>query len=378
MIENLTKKTIETAPILGKTYNIHSPFLRGFFLQVRKNGRKFFYYRNRSNGVDMRVKLGEYPILSIKEAQKKAMMISEDVVSMRFDSILEMWLDHKAISLKPMSMKAYENFANKLLPLFKCATLTEQPTYFYSKIKATKESEKNKARMFAFLLDICTFARSRGLINSNPLDGVKQSIVFNAGEKKPMKSISRNNISEFIECLFSRYNSVGACLFVMFIAMTLLRKSEALGLMWSDVDFDGKIINIPKRRMKNGLNHSIPICDTTIKILMYFYTLKDETNKVFHHVTRSSTPICRAIKFKENFTFHGFRHLGSTILHDEGFNHDLVEKQLSHLTGTAVSRIYNKSSLIEQRREMMQWYEGYLVAQHDFTKYIPTLQAPDN
>ena len=34
---------------------------------------------------------------------------------------------------------------------------------------------------------------------------------------------------------------------------------------------------------------------------------------------------------------HGFRSTASTILHEQGWNHEVIEVQLAHLTGTATS-----------------------------------------
>jgi len=57
---------------------------------------------------------------------------------------------------------------------------------------------------------------------------------------------------------------------------------------------------------------------------------------------------------------HGFRSTASTLLHEQGLNHDAIEAQLAHLTGTATSRAYNRSIYLEERKKMMQEWADFL------------------
>lgn len=62
---------------------------------------------------------------------------------------------------------------------------------------------------------------------------------------------------------------------------------------------------------------------------------------------------------------HGFRSTASTILHEQGWGHDVIETQLAHLTGTATSRAYNRSLHLDERRKMMQSWANQLDALRD-------------
>ena len=57
---------------------------------------------------------------------------------------------------------------------------------------------------------------------------------------------------------------------------------------------------------------------------------------------------------------HGFKSTASTILHEKGWNHDVIEAQLAHLTGSATSRAYNRSLYIADRKKLMQEWANYL------------------
>lgn len=66
-------------------------------------------------------------------------------------------------------------------------------------------------------------------------------------------------------------------------------------------------------------------------------------------------------KFSDNkMTSHGIRHTDSTILNENNFKPDWIERQLSHVEDNKVRGTYNKAEYLEQRRDMMQWWADYL------------------
>ncbi len=50
------------------------------------------------------------------------------------------------------------------------------------------------------------------------------------------------------------------------------------------------------------------------------------------------------------------------ILHEKGWNPEVIEVQLAHLTGTATSRAYNRSLYLAERAKLMQECANYLDA----------------
>ena len=75
-------------------------------------------------------------------------------------------------------------------------------------------------------------------------------------------------------------------------------------------------------------------------------------------------------------TAHGFRALASTILNEEGFNPDVIEKQLAHIDSNSVRRAYNRAEYIEDRNKMMQWWSDFIVEQSP--TFIESKQATLN
>ena len=59
-------------------------------------------------------------------------------------------------------------------------------------------------------------------------------------------------------------------------------------------------------------------------------------------------------------TGHDFRSMAFTLLHEHGWNHQVIERQLAHAVRNAVSAAYNFAEHLPERRKMMQAWAGYL------------------
>jgi hypothetical protein len=74
--------------------------------------------------------------------------------------------------------------------------------------------------------------------------------------------------------------------------------------------------------------------------------------------------------YKNRTTGHGVRHLASTILNENEFNRDHVERQLAHVEANKIRGSYNMAEYLPQRRLMMQWWADYLDAAAKGNKVI--------
>jgi integrase len=59
-------------------------------------------------------------------------------------------------------------------------------------------------------------------------------------------------------------------------------------------------------------------------------------------------------------TAHGFRTVASTILNENGFRYDIIERQLAHVERNSVRAAYNRAMYLKDRREMMEWWGNHL------------------
>ena len=63
---------------------------------------------------------------------------------------------------------------------------------------------------------------------------------------------------------------------------------------------------------------------------------------------------------KGEMTVHGFRSMASTLLNEQGYNRDWIERQLAHGERNSIRAAYNYAEYLPERRRMMQEWADYL------------------
>ena len=61
-----------------------------------------------------------------------------------------------------------------------------------------------------------------------------------------------------------------------------------------------------------------------------------------------------------DMTGHGFRSTASTLLNEQGWNRDAIERQLAHAERDDIRAAYNYAEHLPERRKMMQQWADYL------------------
>lgn len=155
------------------------------------------------------------------------------------------------------------------------------------------------------------------------------------------------------------------------IPRVFLRPIEVRTLKWEYVDFDDALIRIPAEDMKRNRDHLVPMSDQVIALLRDVYSVTAYSPYVFPNERNGFRPMSknvltnrlRALGYSSGvMDSHGFRTSASTLLHEQGWAHDVVESQLAHLVGTTTSRSYNRAKHLPDRKKMMQAWANYLDA----------------
>lgn len=64
----------------------------------------------------------------------------------------------------------------------------------------------------------------------------------------------------------------------------------------------------------------------------------------------------KRVGFGGKLVAHGLRSIASTAMNEAGFNADLIEAALAHSDKNEVRRAYNRSTYLEQRITLMDWW----------------------
>lgn len=157
-----------------------------------------------------------------------------------------------------------------------------------------------------------------------------------------------------------------------FLILTAARSGEVRGAVWSEIDFEAAIWNIPAGRMKAKLSHRIPLSPRAIQLLtlqrgvhkeLIFPSPRDEVALSDMALTAFLRRIKAPSDTPERFaTAHGFRSSFRDWCSENGYARDLAERALAHSVQNKVEAAYHRTDLLEQRREMMNNWECYLLS----------------
>ena len=151
------------------------------------------------------------------------------------------------------------------------------------------------------------------------------------------------------------------------MALTFVRTSELIGARWDEFDLEAKQWRIPAERMKMKTPHIIPLSRQTLALLDELRPLGNGgllfPGERDHEKPMSNNTILFALYrmgYHSRMTGHGFRGVASTILHELGHRHDLIELQLAHQERNKVSAAYNHATYLPQRAKMMQAWADHI------------------
>ncbi len=214
---------------------------------------------------------------------------------------------------------------------------------------------------------VYNFAILKGYEFSNPAEKVKNSSI--ATFKPRERVLTPKEIHLFFNELNKTERYFTLRKGILFILYTMVRKSEFIFAKWQEFDFKNNTWTIPAERMKARRSHNVYLSTQAIEILTAFKIYSESSEFIIPSRTSLLKPVSlsslnrvvnETVKIMqekdmmiEPFTIHDLRRTASTLLHEQGFNSDWIEKSLAH-EQQGVRAVYNKAEYENQRREMMQ------------------------
>lgn len=151
--------------------------------------------------------------------------------------------------------------------------------------------------------------------------------------------------------------------------LVFVRPGELRQAEWKEFDLDNAEWRIPGEKMKMGVLHIIPLSKQAMAILKELKPLTGGGKYLFPSNRTKTRPMSdntlnaalRRLGYtKEEMTAHGFRSMASTILNEQGWNTDAIERQLAHSEKNGVRAAYNYAEYLSERKNMMQSWSDYL------------------
>lgn len=147
------------------------------------------------------------------------------------------------------------------------------------------------------------------------------------------------------------------------------RPGELRAAEWAEIDLDKAEWRISATRMKMRTQHIVPLSTQAVAILRELHRATGEGKYLFPSVRTAARPMSnntinaalRRLGYgKDEMTGHGFRSMASTILNEQGWNRDVIERQLAHAERDGVRAAYNYAEHLPERRKLMQHWADFL------------------
>ena len=151
--------------------------------------------------------------------------------------------------------------------------------------------------------------------------------------------------------------------------LVFVRPGELRHAEWSEINLEIGEWRIPSEKMKMGQPHIVPLARQSIVLLTDLQPLTGTGQYLFPSVRSLDRPLSentinaalRRLGYtKDEMTGHGFRSMASTLLNEQGWNRDHIERQLAHAERNKIRAAYNYADYLPERRKMMQAWADYL------------------
>jgi len=151
-----------------------------------------------------------------------------------------------------------------------------------------------------------------------------------------------------------------------FTILTAGRSNQTIGACWDEFDLNNRIWTVPAIRMKGGRDHRVPLCDTAMAIMTIQRSYRRYSNSNFVFPGANTTqPMYRTTmhellkSINGKITIHGFRSTFRQWVADTNRSDTAAEMALAHSLSKVV-RAYQRSDLLEERRLLMNEWDGYI------------------
>nr|DAJ51023.1 MAG TPA: Integrase [Caudoviricetes sp.] len=394
----LNDRQIKNAKPAEKPFKLNDG--KGLYLYINTSGGKLWRFDFSYNGKRKTLSIGKYPTVSLVEARQAAENARRLLVSGQdpseakqqekrerqaaalntFEAIARGWHSDNLIRWK-------ENHAARVLRYFETdvfPVIGEMPIQEIrvSDIKTvldgvmTRGVNNTAEKIREWTGSIFDYAVMLEVVETNPAYSLRKYIPAKQTDHRP--ALPREELTEFFRRLILAEIEPQNRIALILNMLTFLRSTELRGGQWNEIDFDAAVWTVPAQRMKHEKTapkppHAVPLADWTLELLAELKEITGNTPFLFPSRTKtdgviSDATIGRIIErmgYKGRVTPHGFRSLASSVLNEQGFNPDAIERQLAHIENNKIRAAYNRADYLTERKEFMQWYSDFLRERHN-------------
>jgi len=383
---SLTNLQIQKAKPKEKQYKLSDG--RGMYLIVAPRGGRYWRLDYRFNGKRQTLSLGTFPSTSLKEARRKCektKSLIEDGIDPSHQRKIKLAGDKD--SFEAVAMEWYGKYRSQWTDNHATTTLRRieanllpwlgsrpiaviEPREILQTLRRIEKrgSLETAHRVQQIASRIFRYAVATGQCSRDPTTDLK-------GALPPTRSTHFPTITDPTEIgtllrTIDGYQGSPITQFALQMApLVFVRPGELRHCEWAEIRTDEATWRIPSTKMKMRRDHIVPLSRQALSILEELQPLTGSGIYAFPSARSATRPMSentingalRRLGYTtDEFTGHGFRSMASTILNENSWNRDAIERQLAHVDNNSIRATYNYAEHLEERRRMMQWWANYL------------------
>ena len=390
--QRLTAARVRSLRGNGKTQIIADPHGKGLRLRVTPRGSKSWTQRLSVDGRKRNLGLGSAELLSLEDARHRAYenwraaRTGSTLVTARasrqaaltFRQLAERaireremagtWKNGGMASKWQASLERWIYPAIGELPVAAIARADILAAFnqnagdgsFWSAYSKTAGDVLNRVRI------IFDLGVALDLIAANPAGPELRAALPKAkAEKRHMATLPHGEIAGCLRRIDGSVAGRSVKLAIRLAALTATRSQEVRGATWAEIDMEAGIWTLPASRTKTNAELPIPLSTAARKVLGLAIAAKGKADGLVFPSPKGGALGSDALsmafrRLAPGQTLHGLRSAFRDWAAESGYDGELAERALNHLVPGKVQAAYLRTTLLDQRRELMQKWGEYL------------------
>jgi integrase len=387
----LTDAQVRNATPKDKPYRMFDR--NGLYIEVSPRGGKWWRLKYQFAGKEKRISLGTYPTVGLRQARelrdekREILMRGEDpsqeraaarakaeaAVENSFKKVALEWFDkRKAGWTQRTATSTLHRMEIYLFP-----RLGERPIDGITAPELLAVAREIEARGATFLSGrmvqiagrIFRYGIASGKCTNDPAPSLRGALESHAGKHQP--AVKPTEFPALMRAIagygLDQPGDESTRLGLQMLALTFVRTRELIEATWDEFDLARATWKIDAPRMKMKRPHIVPLSAQTLATLQRIKEIAGDSKYILpgrnSRVPMSNNTLLFALYrlgYRSRMTGHGFRSVASTMLNEQGFRPDVIERQLAHDDSNAIRSAYNHAEYLNERREMMAWWGQHL------------------
>jgi len=412
MFGKLTDAVIRKAKPHPQSYKLFDG--GGLYLEVMPSGGKLWRLKYRYGGKEKRLALGAFPEVPLSQARKdaptgarqkalearallaegidpsatrKATKAEQQAQSETFERVAREWYEKQLPTWTPgHAVKVIGFLKRNAFPWLGHHAIREiMPN---DVLAAARRVEARGAidsahRTVGYVSMVFKYAVACGMADSDPTRDIRGAL--SPTNAKHFASVhDPREVAGLLRAIDGYTGTLVIRSALKLAPLVFVRPGELRHAEWAEFDTEAAEWRIPAEKMKMRTPHIVPLSRQSLAVLEELRPLTGTGRYVFPSIRTAATTISentinaalRRLGYsKEEMTGHGFRSMASTLLNEQGWNRDAIERQLAHAERNSVRAAYNYAEFLPERHRMMQAWADYLDGLREGGKVTPLFKA---